>query len=113
MDPVAWLLEEGFEQKSDGFYCLKISLWFCDRYPSIYHVLEKYVLENGLESALMMSGFTVYIIVDPIEMDFNFELWHEDEVIESFFPDETQRVERSKELLNDIRESAIKHTLPF
>ena len=113
MDPIAWLLEEGFAQELEGYYCLKISLWFCDRYPSIYHVLEKYVLENGLESALTMSGYTVYIIVDPVELDFNYELWFEDEVIESFFPDENLRVDHSKELLNDIRESAIKHALPF
>ncbi len=113
MDPVAWLLEEGFEQKLDGFYCLKISLWFCDRYPSIYRLLEKYVLDNGLESALTMSGYSVYIVVDPIELDFNFELWHEDKLIESLFPDENQRVERSNELLNDIRKSAIRNALPF
>lgn len=105
------LLEDGFEESPKGFF--RRTLWFMNakRYPTVFKMLLEYT-EIHHKSAEEMVNYDVFMVVDPFESDFHFDLMYRDRIIESFDPNDEDRVQQYSDLISDVAYS-VAHAVPF
>lgn len=105
------LLEDGFDESSQGFFSR--TLWFMHAkcYPTVFNMLLEYTAKHQ-KSTEEFVDYDVFLVVDPYERDFHMDLMYQERIIESFDPSEKQRVQQYSDLISDVAYS-VAHAVPF